>query len=193
LKKNKITNKKTAKKRRGPLAWLGKIADSIARLINRGPIGFFFADLYTKCNEKWKNGFVYNLFRRRKQKMRERATLAHIYEDSLLSTKISAFSTEVVHSNLRVWGVALLFFAFSVIAIAMVKYYFFGETVFRSFIIGALIAVLSFPLIISKKELGEALLKGRLTKYVITRVLNLNTTRFEKSEIQFEGSYIVAI
>ena len=63
------TTKKATKKKIGFFAFLFMIAENIVRAIKRGPVGFFFADLYTKCNEKWKKGYIYNLFRRKKQKM----------------------------------------------------------------------------------------------------------------------------
>ena len=53
------------KKKLGFFDMLALIAECIARFFKRGPIGFFFADLYTKCNQKWKSGFLYNIFRKR--------------------------------------------------------------------------------------------------------------------------------
>ena len=193
MKKSKIQNKKANKKRGGFFAFLFRIAEIIARALKRGPIGYFFADLYTKCNQKWKNGYIYNLLRRKKQRLRERATFSHIYEKSLTSKKISEISHSIIHSNLRIWGVGFLFFAFTIITITIIRNQLFGEDIFEKSIIGGVIVLLSFPLIISKKELGESLLKGRLTRFVITNVLNLNPTRFERSSTPFDGSYFIAI
>lgn len=193
MKKSNTQKIKTTKKRVGLFAFLFAIAESIAKFFKRGPIGFFFADLYTKCNEKWKDGYIYNLLRRKKQRLRERATFAHKYEKSLTSKKISSISYSVIHSHLRIWGVGFLFFAFSVIITAMLRYQFLNEDFFERTVIGAVIVVLSLPLIISRKELGEMLLSKRLTRFVITKVLNLNPTRFERSEVPFEGSYFIAI
>ena len=91
------------------------------------------------------------------------------------------------------WGVGLLFFAFSVLLTSMVRYYYLGEGIMDRFIIGVVIVVFSLPLIISRKELGESFLNGRLTRFIITKVLHLNPTRFERSTVPFEGSYFVAI
>ena len=194
MKKNKITiKKKKAKKRGGLFSLLFAVSDGIARVFKRGPIAFFFADLYTKCNEKWRSGFIYNRFRRKKQKMREKATFAHIYEQSSLSKRISRWSYAIIHSHLRIWGVALLFFAFSVIGTAMIRYHFLAEEPFDLFVLGAIIVLFALPPILSRKEFGEALLKRRLTRFVITDVLNLNPARFERSQTPFEGSYFVAI
>ena len=187
------TTKKATKKKIGFFAFLFMIAENIVRAIKRGPVGFFFADLYTKCNEKWKKGYIYNLFRRKKQKIRERATFSHIYEESLLSKNLSKWSYAIIHSHLRIWGVGMLFFAFSVIGTAIIRYYFLNQEMLELFVFGAIIVLLSLPLIISRKELGEALLSGRLTRFVITNVLNLNPMRFEKSAVPFEGSYLIAI
>ena len=128
MKKNKIQIKKTNKKKGGFFAFLFRIAETIAKLLKRGPIGYFFADLYTKFNQKWKNGYIYNLLRRKKQRLRERATFAHIYEKSLTSKKISQISYSIIHSNLRIWGVGFLFFAFAIITIAP-KFYEYIEII----------------------------------------------------------------
>ena len=193
LKKNKTQRRKTTKKRIGLFAFLFTISEGIARSLKRGPIGFFFADLYTKCNDKWKNGYIFNLFKRKKRRLRERATFAHIYEKSLTSREISSLSNTIVHSHLRIWGVGILFFAFSVIITAVIRYHYFGEDIFERFVYGVVMVLLAFPLIISKKELGEMLLTRRLTRFVITKVLNLNPTRFERSTEPFDGSYFIAI
>ena len=79
MKKNNVLNKKTNKKKRGLLSFLFKIVETIARALKRGPIGYFFADLYLVCNDKWKNGYIYNLLKRKKQRLRERATFSHKY------------------------------------------------------------------------------------------------------------------
>ena len=195
MKNSKIKNRRKAGKKLGLLGFLFALAESIARIFKKSPLGFLFADLYTLCNQKWKNGLIYNVLKKKKQKIRSRATLAHIYEQSFTSKVFSDLSHDILHSNLRIWGVALLFFAFSVISTTMIKYYFLSNenNMVTNFIVGITIFVISLPLIISKKEFGEALISGKLTRFVITNVLNLNPTMFERSTVPFEGSYIAAI
>ena len=193
MKNNKIQKKKATKKRGGLFAFLFAIVDAIAKFLKRGPIGFFFADLYTRCNKQWKRGWLYNILRRRKQKFRERATFAQIYEKSIFSRRMSGLSNSIIHSHLRIWGMGLLFFAFSILAVTFVKYKYFGVDIMENSIISGVMVFIAFILIISRKEVGEALLAKRLTRFVITDVLNLNPSRFEKSDTPFEGSYFVAI
>lgn len=193
MKKNKIRVVTKTNKRSGFFAFLFTLAENISRALKRGPLGYLFADIYTDCNEKWKNGYIYNLFRRKKRKARERATIAHIYEESITSKKISGLSHAIIHSNLRIWGVALLFFAFSTIIVAMIRNYYYGEDIFEKYVLGVILVIISLPLIISRKELGEALISRKLTRFVITDVLHINPIRFEKSEVPFDGSYFVAI
>ena len=193
MKKNKIQKKTLTKRRRGLFAFLFAIAESIARAIKRGPIGYLFADLYTKCNDMWKNGWIYNLLRRKKQNMRKRATFAHVYEESRLSKRISSISDSIIHSHIRIWGTSLFFFALSVIGTVVIKYYYFDFLDFEVLNISAIMVFLSLMLMISRKELGEALLGGRLTRFIITNVLNLNPTRFERNETSIRGSYLSAI
>ena len=155
MKNSKIKNRRKAGKKLGLLGFLFALAESIARIFKKSPLGFLFADLYTLCNQKWKNGLIYNVLKKKKQKIRSRATLAHIYEQSFTSKVFSDLSHDILHSNLRIWGVALLFFAFSVISTTMIKYYFLSNenNMVTNFIVGITIFVISLPLIISKKDL----------------------------------------
>lgn len=202
MKKNKVLIKK--KKKLGFFDILNLIAESICRFFKNGPIGFFFSDLYTVCNQKWKNGFIYNIFRKSKRKMRKRATFSHIYERSRTNGFTQRFANTIIHSQLRIWGVAMLFFALSIIGVAILKQYIEteitlesllsldNEATFKMLILGTVIVALSLPLIISKKELGESLLKGRLTRFVIVNVLNLNPANFERVSSSYEGNYLSA-
>ena len=54
IKKFNKVNKKAGKRKGGLFAFLWVISEAVSRLFKKGPIGFFCADLYTKCNEKFK-------------------------------------------------------------------------------------------------------------------------------------------
>ena len=214
MKNNKTLLKIKKKNKRGFFAFLVLIAESIARFFKRGPVGFFFAELYTKCNEKWKNGFIYNLFRKRKQKIRERATFSHVYEKSLINKKISRRSRDIIHSQLREWGVAMLFFALSIIASNVLRWFidngisfealiasgfagFFeilskidDPEIYKTLVLGTVVVGLSIPLIISKKELGEFLITNKLTRFVMIEVLNLNPIIFERKSNLSDNNYL---
>ena len=204
MKKKKTLVNMNKKKKLGFFDILFIISDFIARIFKTGPIGFFFSDLYTKCNQKWKSGFLYNLFRKSRRKMRDRATFSSIYERSLINKQASQLSYTIIHSNLRIWGVAMLFFALSTIGVVILKQYLNNdvtidnlisldnEETFERLILGMVIVALSLPLIISKKELGESLLKWRLTRFVIVNILNLNPTTFERDSDSTEGNYLSA-
>ena len=203
MKNIKTKNKNRDKKRVGFFAFLFTIAENIARALKRGPMGYLFADVYNDCNQKWRSGFIYNLFKRRKRKFKERSTIAHIYEQSKTSKKLVSLSHSIIHSNLRIWGVALLFFALSVL-ITTVLHYSFGtdetaiirlnvDEIKQGYAIGIVMLILALPLVLSKKELGESLLSFKSTRYIITDVLNLNPNMFEKSATPFDGSYLLAI
>ncbi len=193
MKIKKFYKRRTTRKKFGFFSFLAFVAEIIAKFFKNGFIGFFFADLYTRCNEIWKRGFIYNLLKKRRNKVRKRATLAHKYDSSILSKNMSKRADFIIHTNIRSFGVAFLFFAFSIVGVAMLKYYVLNENFFDTLIIGVILVVLSLPLIVSKKELGEALLSKRLTRTIIVDILNLNPTRFERSEDSFEGSYLASI
>ena len=216
MKKNKTLLKMNKKKKLGFFDMLALIAECIARFFKRGPIGFFFADFYTKCNQKWKSGFLYNLFKKRKQRLRERATFSHIYEKSLINKKMAQWSHAIIHSQLRVLGVGMIFFALSIIAVTVLKWFvdhnivfatlfsngfagFFEKLseindpeIYKTLVLGIVVAGFSIPLIISKKEFGESLITGKLTRFIVVDILNLNPTMFERYSDSLEGNYLSA-
>lgn len=143
---------------------------------------FIFGDMYVYCNEKWKQGFFYKLFRKRKQKIRKRPKIAQLYEQSIVCRIISALSNMVIHAQVRMIGVAILMYAFAIVIAAFAQEYFLGELNPINIVVGAVIAALSIPFIASKKQFGEALLTGRISSYVVLQVLAIEETRLERKE-----------
>ena len=200
MKNTKMVKIQKKKKKNKFLIFLFTLTESIAKFFKRGPIGYFFSDLYTDCNEKWKDGFIYNLLKRKRRKAVDKATIAHLYEESYTSKNISGIVQSLLHSNLRIWGISLLFFAISVLISTMLHFNFTNEVTVNSeidivqgYVLGTIVLLLALPLVLSKKELGEGLMSRRFTRFIVLDVLNLNPTHFEKSAVPFEGSYLIAI
>lgn len=195
--KKKLIRRDKKKKNKNPgiiLSFLFSMADGIERLFKASFFGYIFSFLYTKWNEKWKEGFFYKTFRRTHaggtpRKRLLRTGFAKLYEDSLIYRIISWLSERIIHSYVRIWGVALFSFSFVMIFVAMVKYYFVADVMQENIIVGIVLAVLSLPLVITKKRLGEALVKGKLTRYIMINILSLDGARFEKNDTKYGGSY----
>ena len=186
--------KKRAPKRRTGQAggFFMRLADAISRALKGGLFGFLFADIYTQLNEKWRNGAIYSVFHRKKRQARSRARLAHLYESSITRRVIVHIGETFVHSYVRVIGVALFGFAFSSIFMAMLRYYLEGEHIQNSVVTGIILALLSVPLTVSKKRVGEALLTGKLTGFILTQILSIDEGPLQKDESKHGGSYLAA-
>ncbi len=188
--KNKAANKRRAK--RGFFGFFAHLADLISRGLQNSFLGFIFADLYVKLNEKWKKGAIYQLFHRTKRKARSRAWLAHFYEHSLIYKALSWISEKIIHSYVRVFGIGIFSFALSALLMTMLRYYLHGTEIMVDGIIGIILAVLSIPLLASKKRVGEALLTGKISGFVITQMLGLDESKLEKDESKSGGSFIAS-
>lgn len=163
-----------------------------------GFFGFIFADMYPYCNEKWKNGFLYKILRKRKQNLRSRPKIAQLYENSVIFKIISYVSNMVIHSQLRMWGIALLMFAFAVLISAFAQEYFVGELNYINIVVGAVFALISVPFIASKQQFGESVLSGKLSAYIALQVLGIEETRLERREkstndIGYSYLFLIAI
>ena len=208
-KHNKKMKKAKSNRRGGLIGFLYAIADFIARLFRTGFIGFLFADLYAKINNKWKNGFIYRFLRKENKKAHTHSSLVHLYEQSRTSANIEGFSKRIIHSKLSIWGSRMFLFAFATCIISAIKKYYIGteeniffinlEPLFKTATeetkiwVSIIIMLFSLPLLFSKKELGETLLSHKLTRFIITDVLNLNAHNFKRGTAPSEGSYFVTI
>ncbi len=161
------------------LTFLFSLSDSFFKLLKNGIFGYLFSRLYTKCNEKWKNGFIYRIFKRKSGKGRNRAFIARLYEESLICRIVSGIGKAIINSHMRFWGVGLFSFAFATVFVAMFRFYLIEDIVQMNIVVGIVIAVLSLPFIISKRRVGEALLEGRISRYVIIQILSLDEGKLE--------------
>lgn len=191
---NNIKSKRKSRSRSTPFAFLFVVVDQIAKYLRRGILGFIFADLYYKINEKWKSGFIYRFLRRENKKAHTYSSIVRLYEQSYSSSKIAQMSQKIIHSRLKIWGAGMFFFAFSTGVVSVVKQAVLKENELINFIVAAVILFISLPLMFSKRELGEGLLTRKFTRFIITNVLNLNASNFEKGEDKhYDGSYFIVI
>ena len=190
--KTKKSTTKRKKKRVGFFGFFKHLADAFARGLRNGFLGFLFADLYTKLNQKWKAGSVYQLFHRQKNKIRSKARLANLYESSLTRLIVSWIGRFFIRTHVRTFGVAIFAFGFSSIFMAILKYSLEEVDIQPMVITGIIIAMCSLPLIVSKKRVGEALLSGKLSGFIIHQILSMDESKLEVEESASTGSYLVA-
>lgn len=175
------------------LTFLFSLADKISKKLRESVFGYICSDIYTYVNNAWTNGFIYGIFKRsRRGRVGFRASFARLCEESLISRLLSSASDMIIHSYLRIWGVATFAFSFTTVFVAMVRYYFTAELTSADLIIGAVLAVISIPWLASGKRVGEAMLDGKLSGYLMTRILCVDESRFERDDERSGGSYAVA-
>lgn len=174
------------------LSFLFSISNAFFKLLKNGFFGYLFADIYTKCNEKWTNGAIYGLFKSKRRMGRGRLTLARLYEESYTNKITSGIGKRIRNSHMRFWGLVLFSFGFASVFVSMFKFYIGTNVEHRDIIIAVVVTVLSLPLLVSKRRVGEALLEGRMSRYVIVKLLSLEEGKFEADEEESGGSYSLA-
>ena len=198
LRKNRKQSIKVTKHRKKEhgafLAFLFSIADFISGRVRNGFLGFIFADLYTKVNNKWKNSFIYGAFRRGNKKVHTHSPILKLYEQGRTNQYLSVISQRIIHYKLKVLGAGVFFFALAMGIASISKLY--AQTTsldyeVKNFIIAGVILCISIPMILSKHEFGETLLAHKFTRFVVTDVLNLNANAFERSDAASEGRYLI--
>lgn len=190
-----IKEKRNGSKKKNPgiiRTMLNSISSGILKELRGSFIYFLFSSLYDSLNEKCRTGFLHSTVRRSKKgsgKQSARTFLTRQYEESLLCKVLSYISERLINSFVRLWGMGFFTFAFVMIFVAMVKYYFVDEIMMDNVVLGGIIVFLSIPLIISKKRLGETLVGGIASKYVAVEILKLDETKYQKNELISGGSY----
>ena len=196
-KKKKQFHKINKPRKKGPgliTAFLFSISDFFLKLIKYSFLRYFFSDLYTKVNEKWKNGYIYRKITALNKKARTNSRIIRVYEQGYTNHRMSILSRKIIHYKLKVVGAGVFFFALATGIASIAKLYANTTTLeyeVRNFIIAAIMLFISFIYILSKREFGETLLSHKLSRYIITNVLNLNATIFERNDSASEGSYFV--
>ena len=204
---NKIKQNKKKKrygKYAGLLGFLFMISDWLVRFFRKSFLGFIFADSYEKINKKWKNGFFYRLLRRENKRAHTHSPFVNYYESSYINSRLSYISQRLIHSRISIWGARIAFFAFSMVVVAglniyivmaenkitPMEYFSAPDEYFSDLIISGIVFVISLALTFSKRELGEAILAHKGTRFIVTDVLNLNANIFERGEKSTNNSYI---
>ncbi len=195
----KYRREKNAEGRKNPgiiLTVLFAIAAGILKTLRDSKLAYFFSYLYNAVNQKFKNGFLYAVFKRNRKKYSFRSfrlSFARMYEESLVNRLIVWMSERIIQSNLRLWGTGMFAFSFVTVFLAMVKYYFTGELLSANVAIGIGMSFLALPLIISKKRIGESLISGSIPRYITMDILRLDAMKYERDDTKPGGSYLFVL
>ncbi|MBQ9978891.1 MAG: O-antigen ligase family protein [Clostridia bacterium] len=194
----KSKKREKVKKRRNfgqIIYYLSLLADKISRSVQNSLFGYFLSDLYAKWNEAWKSSALYRSFKKRKVfgGASFKGNIAKLYEESLTCRIVTRISRSLIQSYLRIWGAGAFSFAFVTTFIAMLKYYFTSDLSSKNILIAIALALLSVPLIASKRRLGEALIRSRVSYYVIDHILRLDESKLEADPEARGGSYPIVL
>ena len=192
--------------------FLSKIADSIARGIRNSFLGYVFSDLYAKLNQKWKNAGIYRFFHQKKNKFRSRTKVANLYESSLTPEVLTRFFRSIVQAYSRVVGLAVFIFGVVVLFMGILKFSFnpgidalldndsalvnFKELFLADgyyLMVGIALTLLSLPLTVSKKRIGEMFLQGKVSSFIIHQMLNVEEDKLEPDNSTTGGSYVLSL
>ncbi len=180
------------------LSLLFSLSDRLERAYKSSLIGYFFISLYSRLNDSWERGAIRRRLHRRRSASKGRGhrsplSFAELYESSLLSRIITGFTSRVVNSKVRIFGVFLFVFGFLTTFAAMLRYFLVSEIMWINLITGVAVALLSVPLLISGKRFGQALIDGRISGYVMNVILSVDESRFEWDEDAQSVGYPVVL
>ena len=198
--------KKKSNKQIGFLGFLFMISNWLVRFFRNSFFNFIFVDSYIKINEKWQNGFIYRLLRRENKKMHTHSRFINYCENSFTNSQVSQISNRLIHSKVSIWGARIAFFSFSMLVVAALNIYIVTyenisllsylaapDKYLTDFIVSGVVLVASILLTFSKREVGEALLAYKGTRFIVTDVLNLNADAFERGEKSTNNSYFLSM
>lgn len=191
-KKSKKIEKSQKKRNYGHIIFfLSLWAEKISRTIKGSFIGYIFSGLYAKLESLWEKGSLHHFIKKKSifGSFALRNRVAKLYEESFVCRLVTEISSRMIQSYLRIWGVSLFSFAFVTVFISMLKYYFTSDIDMVNVFIGIVLSVLAIPLLASKRRLGEALVKSRVSYYVINHILHLDESKFEADNSVSGGSY----
>ena len=182
------------------LSFLFTIAEKISTSLKSGFFGKIFSSLYNTEDKMAKEGFLANAVAGVKgdplnsnTKMKLRTRIARLYEQSFFYKWVSTFSSWLIHSYVRLWGVLLgSFGALLEIVFAMRYYIIDGTRLDEHMWCGLVLILISIPLLSSGKRLGETLVGGVVMGYILVDFFGFDEEKFKSEESRFGGYYSIA-
>ena len=208
-KKNKKKNKAEKNKKRAEhgffsfkdhgviLSFLFMLVEKISTGLKYGFFGKIFSSLYSTEDKMLKEGFLGKVILPRKRddsnkKPKFRTRVASLYEKSFFYKWISEFLKWLAHSYVRLWGVLLVSFGSMLEVVAAMRYYIIdGVRLDEHLWGGFVLIILSFPLLSSARRLGETLVSGVVTGYLLVDFLGFDKEKFRSDDTRFGGYYSI--
>ena len=180
--------------------FLLSLPEKISNALKNGFFGRVFVSLYSAEDKMAKEGFLGGVASaiagkrtRSNSKVKRSTRIAHLYEHSLCYKWVSGFSSWLIHSYVRFWGVLFGSFGAMLDIVFSMRYYIVDVTRLETYRwTGFALIVVSLPLILSKKRLGEALVGGVVTGYLLVDFLGFDEEKFKSDESRFGGYYSMA-
>lgn len=182
------------------LSFLFVLAQKISRGLKTGFFGRIFSSLYETENQKLQNGFLGGMVSpspekepHKKRKASLKMRFAAMYESSLFCKLITSVTRWLTHSFIRMWGVLFLSFGAMLELIVCMRYFFVDAVrLAEHFWIGAVFIVVAIPLLSSRERLGDMLLEGCFSHYLLVDFCELEEEKLESDKKRFGGYYSVA-
>lgn len=181
------------------LSFLFALVERISHGLKTGFFGRIFSSLYESENEKLQNGFLGGAFSaapqrepsKRKKSLKMR--FAALYENSLFCKLITSATRWIAHSFVRMWGVLFLSFGAMLEFIVCMRIFLVdGVRLADHFWIGAAFIVVAIPLLSSRARLGDTLLGGCISHYLLVDFCEMEEEKLESDKKRFGGYYSVA-
>ncbi len=170
------------------ISFLLFISDWVYNKLEHGFYGRI-ATSYDSENKATANSFICRLLKKLKWGERVsrpfKMTIARGFEESFILSKISHFINTVLYSAQKVHGV--FFFSFGLyveivffIKAALIKAS-FSEVSFMPVLIGAVLMIMSLPLIFSTQTLAQGIVESKISSFIVFNIIGANRESFEKN------------
>lgn len=166
------------------LHFIDLLTNGIYDLLKHGFFGRIFTG-YSSCQRAFERGAVRSYFLGEKKPdtfwRRLRARISEAFENSFVTRLCASILSKAKAIPLKVYGNFFLSFGFySLLAYFLRRLiYEISAWQFDELFVGAVMIVISFPLMLSKKNLGQALARGRLCKSLFVDILGFREDSFE--------------
>ncbi len=153
-------------------------------------LGFYgqIATSHAELSEKAENSMTFNLVR--KIRLRERVSrpfkhkVATWFESSLILDKIKSFAQSLLYLAQRAHGVFFISFGLYIEIVFFVKLALEGynifETNFTTMIVGAILMIMSLPLIFSTQTLAEGIKESKFASKLVFSLIGASYEAFNK-------------
>lgn len=181
------------------LSFLLSVSEKLSASLRSGFFGKTLSSMYAAEDKMVKEGFLGGAVSTLEEtvrgggKTRIRTSIARLYERSLCYKWVSEFSSWLIHSYVRLWGVLLGSFGALLEIVFALRYYIVDGTRLDEHLrVGLVLIAVSLPLLSSRKRLGQTLVGSVVMGYLLIDFFGFDEEKFKSDEGRFGGYYSIA-